>query len=99
MKLCDVEFCDFVIWRSDELVVNRIKRDDSFLMEAINKATKFYKYGILPELVGKWYTRTPSITVSSTQAASGLSSQASSHASALLPSPQASTSGLPSQET
>ena len=64
-------------------------------MEAIDKATNFYKYGILPELVGKWYTRTPPITVPSTQAASsGLSSQAS-HASALLPSPQASTSESP----
>ena len=92
MKMCDVKFCDFIVWRSDELVVIRIERDDSFLMEAIDKATKFYKYGILPELVGKWYTRTPSIAVPSTQAtSSGLSSQAS-RASALLPSPQTSTS-------
>ena len=64
-------------------------------MEVIDIATNFYKYGILPELVGKWYTRTPPITVPSTQAASsGLSSQAS-HASALLPSPKASTSESP----
>jgi len=87
MKLCDVEFCDFVIWRSDELVVNRIERDDTFLLEAIDKATNFYKYGILPELVGKWYTA----------ASSGLSGQALSHGSASLPSPQASTSGSSSQ--
>ena len=87
MKLCDVEFCDFVIWRSDELVVNRIERDDTFLLEAIDKATNFYKYGILPELVGKWYTAV----------SSGLSGQALSHGSALLPSPQASTSGSSSQ--
>jgi len=86
MKLCDVEFCDFVIWRSDELVVKRIERDDTFLLEAIAKATNFYKYGILPELVGKWYT-----------AASSLSGQALSHGSALLPSPQASTSGSSSK--
>lgn len=59
MKLCDVNFCDFIMWRSDELVVNRIERDDHFLKEAIDKATVFFKYGILPELVGKWYTRPP----------------------------------------
>ena len=41
--------------------INRIKRNDAFLMETIDKATKFFKYGILPELVGKWYTRSPQI--------------------------------------
>ena len=55
-KLCDVSFCEFVIWKSDELIVCRIERDDTFLTEAIDKATNFCKYGILPELVGKWYT-------------------------------------------
>ena len=76
MKLCDVDFCDFVIWRSDELIVNRIERDDTFLIEASDKATKFFKYGILPELVGKWYTRPPNITVLSSQAStSGSPSQ------------------------
>lgn len=67
MKLCDVKFCDFVIWRTDELVVNRIMRDDDFLKEAIDKATVFFKYGILPELVGKWYTRPPPVLSSETE--------------------------------
>lgn len=61
MKLCDVDFCDFVIWADEELVVNRINRDETFLTEAIDKATKFFKYGILPELIGKWYTRPPCV--------------------------------------
>ena len=63
MKLCDVKFCDFVIWRSEELVVNRIERNDRFLDKAIEKATVFFKYGVVPELVGKWYTRSPPIPV------------------------------------
>jgi hypothetical protein len=25
----------------------------------MDKATEFFKYGVLPELVGKWYTRVP----------------------------------------
>lgn len=57
MKLCDVRYCDFVVWRSDELIVNRIERDEDFLKEAIPKATTFFKYGLLPELIAKWYTR------------------------------------------
>ena len=89
MKLCDVSFCDFVMWKSDEFIVCRIETDDIFLTEAIDKATNFYKYDILPELVGKWYTRIQPIEQATSSA---LSSQTSSHASALHPLHQASTS-------
>ena len=57
MKLCMVTFCDFVMWREDELVIIRIDLDEQFVTEAIDKATTFFKYGILPEIVAKWYTR------------------------------------------
>ena len=57
MKLCMVTFCDFVMWREDELVIIRIDLDEQFVTEAIDKATTFFKYGILPEVVAKWYTR------------------------------------------
>ena len=53
MKVCDMSFCEFVIWRNDKLVINRIERDDNFLEKAIDKATTFFKYSILPELFGK----------------------------------------------
>lgn len=59
MKLCDVNYCDFVIWRESELVVIRIERDEAFITDAIDKATTFFKCGILPELVGKWFSRLP----------------------------------------
>ena len=56
MKLCEVNCGDFIIWREDELVILRIKKDEVFLKD---KATEFFKYPVLPELVGKWYTRVP----------------------------------------
>ena len=62
MKHCNVEYADFVIWRPMELVILRIAKDEVFLNEAMEKATKFFKYGVLPELVGKWYTHVPSPT-------------------------------------
>ena len=49
-------------------VINRVTRDDNFLNEAINKACTFFKCGILPELVAKWYTRLPTSTVEESQA-------------------------------
>ena len=30
MKLCEVDYCDFVVWRPDELVILRIPADDQF---------------------------------------------------------------------
>ena len=57
MKVCDLNYGDCVIWRESELVVLRIEKDVAFLEEAMYKATEFFKYGILPELVAKWYTK------------------------------------------
>ncbi len=37
----------------------RINKNDSFLNTAIEKATTFFKYALLPELLGKWYTKPP----------------------------------------
>ena len=53
MKLCDVTFCDFLIWREQELLVTRVYMDEEFLVNAIAKAT----HSVLPELLGKWYTK------------------------------------------
>ena len=63
MKVCDVSYCDLALWRTSELVAVRILRDDAFLSEAIDKATTFFKYGVLPELIGEWYTRPLSSSV------------------------------------
>ena len=59
MKLCEVEYGDFIVWSGEELVVLRIEKDEAFLREAMDKATSFFKYGVLPELLAKWYTRLP----------------------------------------
>ena len=56
MKLCNVAYCDFVVWKEEELVILRIDFEENFVKDAIEKCTKFYKYGVLPELIGKWYT-------------------------------------------
>ena len=57
MKLCHVTYYNFIIWKDDELVGIRVDIDEDFLADAIYKATIFFKQRMLPELVGKWYTR------------------------------------------
>ena len=57
MKLCEVDYGDLVVWRPNELVILRIYIDKNFVTSAIANATTFYKTGILPELLGKWYSK------------------------------------------
>lgn len=47
------------MWNEKDLFVQRILPDDSFVLSAFEKATEFFKVGILPELVGNWYSRAP----------------------------------------
>ena len=56
MKLCGTNFGDFIVWRENELGPERIPIDEEFLTAALEKATKFFIYGILPEVLGKWYS-------------------------------------------
>ena len=62
MKFCSPTYCDFAIWREDELIVERIPIDEQFLAEALEKASSFFIHCILPELLGKWYSRLPVTT-------------------------------------
>ena len=60
MKFCSLSYSDFVVWREEELFVQRIYLDEPFITIALEKASTFIKVGILPELTAKWYTREPS---------------------------------------
>ena len=50
-------FCDFVVWTNAEVHIERITLDEDFIKSALPTAEKFFKLCILPELLGKWYTR------------------------------------------
>ena len=53
MKFCNVEYCDFV----ESWINQRIYAKSDFINDAITKTVGFIKLGILPELVGRWYTK------------------------------------------
>ena len=55
--ICEVEFCDFVLWSEQDVYIERIIPDNKFWEEVVAKATKFFYIGILPEIMGKWYTK------------------------------------------
>ena len=59
--VCEVAYCDFCICTFPEsgpsMHIERIYPDPEFWHVCVSKAEHFFKVCILPELVGKWYTR------------------------------------------
>lgn len=64
MMICSVTYGDFIVWCEDELFVERISLDEQFVLDAFKAASNFFTYGILPELLGKWYSKLPQYAVS-----------------------------------
>lgn len=60
MHVCNVDFCDFIVWSEcDGLLIHRVYRDTTFFNDIIESLQHLFVYGILPEIVGKWYSRKP----------------------------------------
>ena len=57
MFVTNRKFCDFVVWSETELHIERLTLDDAVLEKSIPTAKKFFSGCILPELLGKLYTR------------------------------------------
>ena len=62
IKFCQCLYCDFVVWSEKDRVIERIVPDRELIESALEKATIFFRYGILPEVLGKYYTKLPSTT-------------------------------------
>ena len=72
MFVCNVEYCDFCVCTFPESVdefspyVERIFRDIEFWEDCVEKAKHFFTVCLLPEILGKWYTR-PAVSSGSNQ--------------------------------
>ncbi|XP_067125337.1 uncharacterized protein [Centruroides vittatus] len=55
--VCNVEYCDFVVWTEKSLHIERIYRDFTLWNTIIEKARNFFKFCILPELTTRWYSK------------------------------------------
>lgn len=52
-----VEYCDFVVWTTKVLFVQRVLPDNDFWDRKLTRAILFYKKGVLAEMLGQWFTR------------------------------------------
>ena len=64
LNICEVEYGDFVAWTENGIYVERISVQQEFFIETVQKIENFYNYSILPELLGKWYTKQPVLLMS-----------------------------------
>ena len=56
--------CYFVVWTNKDIHVEVIEFDDLMWHDMLKKATHIFEYGVLPELVGKFYSLLPNPTAS-----------------------------------
>ena len=94
MKLCNASYCDFVVWGKNQgILVQRLFPDAEFINRALQQVENFVKRGILPELVGNWYTksRVPSKVLSVYVPSSSAATVSSSAMSVCVPSSSAAT--------
>ncbi len=47
------------MWTEKDIVIERIRIDEKFFEDIMPKIEKLFVYGVLLELIGKWYTRKP----------------------------------------
>jgi len=57
VNIAEVEYCDFIVYTETDIHIERIFADTAFWENKVSKATAFFKKGILPELLGKWFTK------------------------------------------
>lgn len=51
-------YADFVLWNAQEINVQRIQKDDSFIASLILTASSYFRTVLLPELVAQWFSQT-----------------------------------------
>ena len=65
MQLCHVEYGKVVVWRGGDIHYERSLFDSDFMDDALEKVEMFVKLAILPELIGKWFTKQPVLPLKS----------------------------------
>lgn len=61
-------YCDFVVWTNEDIHIKRIYPNEELWLSCVEKAHLFFRNAVLPELIGKWFSRaagTPATLTSS----------------------------------
>ena len=80
LGVCKLESAYFVVWTEKDLHVERILFDEEFWGNICQKSKNIFDTAIMPELVGKFYTRLSS-TIATVSSQPGIFASAESHGS------------------
>ena len=57
LHVCKKQCCDFFVWTVKDFHIERILPDVAFWTKCLDKCNSFFRLCLLPELVGKFYSR------------------------------------------
>ena len=57
LKFYSATYADFVVWNESQLFIQWIYPDEPFIV--LEQCKSFIKIGVLPELIGKYYSKDP----------------------------------------
>ena len=77
MTCADLKYIDFVVWTEKGLFIERIFPDVDFWEQNVHEAKEFFVRGILPELIGRWYSRPATSATQGTSDSSSLEGSSS----------------------
>ena len=55
--ICEATYADLVVWTTKDCFIETIISEYDFFIEIVGKVNEMYYYGILPELIGKWWNK------------------------------------------
>ena len=73
--------CDFILWTTNDIYVERVYPDESFWKSNIEKVKHFFEAAVMPELTGRFFSRTSSLnqSTSTTMATAAVSPDNGEH--------------------
>ena len=63
IHVCEKQYCDFIVWTEADLHIERILADDLLWPKLIQKASLIFHNSVLPEIIGKCFTRVSKCTI------------------------------------
>ena len=59
LHVCNLSYCDFFVWIKKDYHLERFSKEEKCWADCVRKGSIFFSLCILPELIGKFYSRPP----------------------------------------
>ena len=63
MNVCNRKYCDFFMWTEKDYFCQRVIQDKDIWKTYDEKVELVFRNGVLPEIIGKCFTRVPKVTI------------------------------------